>query len=378
VWAAAAAVLLTALCAVLAVQTASRAARADGNDFTSYLLATRALWNGENPYTVPTPFPFIYPLFLCVLLAPLASAPYAASVALWYAANVAAIGLALTMTLRLSGAEPRRMVVVLAVVCLLMGGVLQDNLLNGQVNPIVLGLCVVFAWCHLDGRPHAAAMALGAAIALKLTPAILLLFLIRRRAWAVAGEAVAAAIVLAAALPWLVAGDRVQDYYTYYVDTFLRARLSGVALVDPVTFSLAGVWRALSSTTGMYDALVFALLAAAALLIIDRGEGADDRSTATLTVCLYLAASLLVTPMSEMHHLIYLMPGLAVLTWRAARPAGASTRSGLVALGAVYLALIAIRARLPTEFGGVLGTCGLLVAAIVDTRHAQRRGDPPR
>ena len=53
-------------------------------------------------------------------------------------------------------------------------------------------------------------------------------------------------------------------------------------------------------------------VATTALLVVDRGS-ADRGRPLALTFCLYLAAALLITPMSEVHHLAAVLPGLTLL-----------------------------------------------------------------
>ena len=69
--------------------------------------------------------------------------------------------------------------------------------------------------------------------------------------------------------------------------------------------------------------------------------------------------------MSETHHLAYVLPGLTLLTWRAA---DAPVRESLVSLGAVYLALLMTRSAPIAAFGGVVGVCALLAAALLRER----------
>jgi hypothetical protein len=89
VWAALA--ILAALAAAFAIQAWGRAMRPGGNDLTTYLTAAREFWRGANPYAIDSPFPFVYPLFLCVAIWPLAQLPYGVAVAVWCAIALAAM-----------------------------------------------------------------------------------------------------------------------------------------------------------------------------------------------------------------------------------------------------------------------------------------------
>ena len=78
------------LAALLLQQTLVRAARPGGIDLTSYLLSAQALAHGASPYVLATPFPYLYPPTLALLLIPLALAPPVAAVVLWFALNAGA------------------------------------------------------------------------------------------------------------------------------------------------------------------------------------------------------------------------------------------------------------------------------------------------
>ena len=68
--------LMVGLCAVLLIQAFLMAYRDIGCDFTSYLLAARALRDGSNPYEVRMPFPYLYPPPVAFALVPLTFVPY--------------------------------------------------------------------------------------------------------------------------------------------------------------------------------------------------------------------------------------------------------------------------------------------------------------
>ena len=78
------------LCVALFAQTYVRAERPNGIDLTSYLLSARALRDGNSPYLLPTPFPYLYPATLAFLLIPLTFVPAIVAVLVWFAMSVAA------------------------------------------------------------------------------------------------------------------------------------------------------------------------------------------------------------------------------------------------------------------------------------------------
>ncbi|HET6400260.1 MAG TPA: glycosyltransferase family 87 protein [Candidatus Kapabacteria bacterium] len=295
---------------LLLVQTIEKAYRPQGYDFTSYLLATKAFWHGENPYLTLTSFPFIYPLVVCVLLYPIAMLPYAASIVLWFALSVAA--LAYTFYLLL-GKQP--LVLLNGVLSsLLLIGVLQNNLLNGQINLIVLALTAGFFAGLRRGATTRATMLLTLAIAIKLTPAIFIVYLLVRRAWG----ALALTLVFLAALfavPILVSGGIAWNWYAWYATHFLFSQTSNPGF-DAHWFSLTAWAASIASTPearliGM--AVIVALVVTVVVWFQMRFRDVKSQPVSPAVFALYLLASLLLSPISEPHHLAFAIPAVSLL-----------------------------------------------------------------
>src|SRR5262245_47924716 len=285
---------MAVLAAFLFAQTWARAERTGGIDLTSYLLSARALLDGRSPYLLPTPFPYLYPATLAFLLIPLAFVAAPVALAIWFALNVFALWWSTRRVLvdvrpELE-ADTSRAVVLLALFFTVFFTIVQSNLRNGQVNFIVVALCVA-ALCQsgrdgLDGRdrldgksalegrhttadpgdpalpadgphppgpshpapshparparpPHPAlsAMAWSLAVALKLVPLVLLPFFLLRRhlVWTLAAVASIAAWVLS---PAVVVGVRIADIYEQYWRVLVAT--SSAPTAQPLDFSLAG------------------------------------------------------------------------------------------------------------------------------------------
>jgi len=111
------------------VQMFGKAYRDNGYDFTSYLLSSEALFAGTNPYQTGSPFPFIYPLFLCVVLMPLTLLPYWLSNAIWFLLNVAALYLSILVLDKfyLNSLSYKGVVVLFLLPFLLLTNVIQNN-----------------------------------------------------------------------------------------------------------------------------------------------------------------------------------------------------------------------------------------------------------
>ena len=304
---------------VLGAQTWHKAFRPGGNDLTSYLLSARALWDGQSPYGLDTPFPYLYPLFLAFVLIPLAALPYGAAVVAWFAASVAALRAVLVESAfrRIADGGPRSAELAIAATILITFNVIQNNLLNGQVNFFVL-LCCVLA---VKQRREAAAGAwLGAAIALKLMPALLVVYFLVRRQFRAVLVAGITALVLALAPALLLDGpagslesgfSRIAGIYSGYARELLVPMMT-----TPVNVTLAySVASVVQRVPGVGPALwldVFCALAVLGVIVaVDlrtwRRRGADLAAAAA-----YLVAIVLVSPKSETHHLAFAIPAVAL------------------------------------------------------------------
>lgn len=349
---AAAAVVATA---VLGAQTWHKAFRPGGNDLTSYLLSARALWDGQSPYGLDTPFPYIYPLFLAFAIVPLAILPYGAAVIGWFAASVAALGAILLGPTKLGTSEGGRRwtagsAVAASAAVLVTFNVIQNNLLNGQVNFFVVLCCVLAV---KQTRATAAGAWLGAAIALKLMPALLLVYFVVRRQFRAILVAAATALVLALAPSVLILSgsgaevesgfSRITAVHAEYARGLLMPMMTTPAGDAALTYSIASV---VQRVLGVGPALWIEVLCAAAVLAtiaaVDlrtwRRDG-DDRAAAA-----YLAAIILISPKSETHHLAFAIPAVALCcAWlfdegkrRARLPVVAMLLSGVALVAAPF------------------------------------------
>lgn len=311
--------LLAAVAVIWCGQTIRKAERSTGNDLVGYLAASEALYAQQDPYRLPDRFPYIYPLFLATIVRPLAALPLRAASVLWFALECACLAFVLRFArLRFGDRELTGAVAIVFLVAV-FGDVLQLELLNGQVNLLVL--CLVVASVHIaDSRPRIAPALLGAAIAIKLTPALLLVYWIVRRRFGMALQASGWAVTFVL-LPWLIVRDRLWALYGDYVQNFILARTQSA---DPhgreIFFSVYGfIGWSMGSPPGRTLVVVCALLVLIALVVWHyRAERQQPRATPSIA-WVYLAATPLLTPMSEVHHLTAALP-LASITGVALVP----------------------------------------------------------
>ncbi|HEX6682588.1 MAG TPA: glycosyltransferase 87 family protein, partial [Candidatus Limnocylindrales bacterium] len=197
-----------------------------------------------------------------------------------------------------------------------MLGPVRDTFSFGQINLLLVGLVYADLWLlSRCGTRRFAGVGIGLAAAVKLTPAIFIAYLLLTRRWRAAGVATgtaAGATLLAAA----VAPDASRAYFTDLLwDT---GRIGSLDYVS--NQSLMGFVARLDPqhpSRLLWITLVAAVLAVWAW----RVRGADERAGWALTG----AAACLVSPITWVHHLVWLVPGLVVLAdsvlpWKSRNP----------------------------------------------------------
>ncbi len=214
--------LLAALAVIWCGQTIRKAERSSGNDLVGYLAASKALYAQQDPYHLPDRFPYIYPLFLATVIRPLASLPVRAASVAWFVLQWACLIYVLRAARLRFGRHEVSGAAAIVILVAIFGDVLQIEFLNGQVNLIVL--CLVVASVALaEARPSIAPALLGAAIAIKLTPALLLVYWAVRRRFTFVAQAFAWAVAFIL-LPWIVVRGRLWPMYGDYLHNFILAR----------------------------------------------------------------------------------------------------------------------------------------------------------
>jgi alpha-1,2-mannosyltransferase len=305
--------LLAAAATVWSVQGVRKAERSTGNDLVGYLAASEALYNGADPYRVPDRFPYIYPLFFAAAIYPLSALSVPAASVIWSLIQLACLAYILRSGRLARGLPPGELAILAALLVAVFGDVLQNELANGQVNLVVLALAL--AGIRLETRSlYFGPLLLGAAVAVKLTPALLLVYWCVKGRWrsVLAASAWALALTL---LPWAVVGHRLWSLYAAYVEDFLLARIGAPAL-DGIIFTPAGFWAWLTGTSAGGVAGVISAAAVVSGLVLwhlrlpDRDTQANDSADDAAP---YFAATLLLSPMSEIHHLTYLLPAAGVV-----------------------------------------------------------------
>jgi hypothetical protein len=210
------------------------------NDFNVYYFAAQETLAGRTPYekSLGEWTPYLYTPLLAELLVPLVLLPLPVAAYLWFLINALALVAALRMSLRLahldepvavereadrnliSGkfilkARPKTVVTVVTLLILLR--FVLDNFDFGQVNLIVTALAVAHIYFWIEGKKFLSALVLALAVAIKITPIVIVIFHIAklRLKYALACLALSAAVITASFLPFGAQAGKAFDEFFF-------------------------------------------------------------------------------------------------------------------------------------------------------------------
>jgi len=175
------------------------------NDFEAYHAGARAVLKGDLvPAYSSAPRPYMYPPTLAVLIAPLGAVSRSAVVPIWTAASLAFLLWAYRRARRALGPEIQELDLFMGF--LLTFRVYESDFSNGNVNTIVISIIILGFARARSGREASGGGLLGLAAALKVTPLLLLLWMVVQRRWRMARGFVAGLILAGVLLPLVVLG----------------------------------------------------------------------------------------------------------------------------------------------------------------------------
>ncbi|WP_328744712.1 glycosyltransferase 87 family protein [Streptomyces sp. NBC_00285] len=280
-------------------------------------------------YRVPgTTYGFTYPPFAAVAMLPMALLGLRAAIALGLLLNLVALAAVVRL---LTGRAWRRYGwygCALGACVLALFEPLRDTFSFGQVNLLLLALVLVDAWLLATGRERRAGIGIGLAAAVKLTPALFIGLLLIARRWRAA--AVATVVALAATgFAAVVAPGASRFYWTDAMwDTTRVGRLDYVS-----NQSLQGILARLGEPDrGVWAGAVLLTLcvwAVRARRAAAAGDWAAAFALTGLTACL-------VSPITWVHHLVWLLPSFAVLV-RTGHPRIAGALYAVLCTSVVWL-----------------------------------------
>ena len=258
---------------------------------------------------------FTYSPFAAMVFVPVATLPLAVARVLWDLVSVAALACSCVLVLRLAGRRPSRLQVAGAVAAAMALDPVYQTLFLGQINLILLALILTDVWRVSRGR--AAGVGVGIAAAIKLTPAIFIVFFLLagriRAALAAAGTFVACGL-----LGFLVAPAASRLYWRHLFFDTHRVGAPYISNQSPY-----GAAIRIASGQGHIGAwwivvpLAFAAVGLTAAAVLARRR--DWLAAATLAG----TTGLLVSPISWAHHWVWILPALVLLVRAGHRIAAA-------------------------------------------------------
>jgi alpha-1,2-mannosyltransferase len=314
---------------------------------------------------------YTYPPFAAICMSPMAFLGWYPTIAINLAITVAASAFVLYLLVDPIARKrgwPRWYAFALAACLFAMLAPVRDTFSFGQVNLLLLALVYVDLALLERGRP--AGFGIGLAAAIKLTPAVFIVYLLlsgERKAARNATLTAAGATLLAAAL----APDATRAYFAEAMwDT---GRVGSLAYIS--NQSLLGAVARLrpeSPDRLLWIVLVLAVVALWIFRVRAAARDGDKRAGFALTG----VVACLISPVTWVHHLVWLIPALVVLV-----DAGRRTAAAIA-----YLLLCTSLVWLWPDARGVLGVVGgncyvFIALALLAARPAAPRaplaGRPP-
>ena len=265
---------------------------------------------------------FTYSPFAAIVFVPVATLPLAVARAGWDLVSVAALAYSCTRIVQIAGYRPTRLQVAGFVAAAMALDPVWETLFLGQINLILLALILTDVWLVSRGSSRlAVGVGVGIAAAIKLTPAIFIVFflLARRTKAAVVAAGTFAGCGL---IGFLVAPDASRLYWRHLFFDTRRVGAPYISNQSPYATAIRiangqghiGPWWIVVPIT-------FAVVGLATAAVLARRQDWLGATAVTGTT------GLLVSPISWAHHWVWVLPALVLLIRAGHR----------IAAGAVYL-----------------------------------------
>jgi alpha-1,2-mannosyltransferase len=316
---------------------------------------------------------FTYPPFAVLVLLPLALGTETAATALLTAVSVGLLALT-TWWLMAPVADrhgwPRWAAFGLALPVAAAMEPVRETFGWGQIDLLIAALVLADVRALRRGRRWAG-VGIGLATGIKVTPGLFVVYLLLTRRWRAAG--VAAGTFAGTVL----AGFLVDPSVRYWTRTLWQTGRVG-SPTNPNDQSLLGLLARLAAPSAPSAALWLALAApvlvaglARAVSLYRRGDDLTGVTVTGLTGCL-------ISPISWVHHLYWVLPALVVLVdvaagapagagWNRRRPGvtrAAAAAAALVVAGAFTCSLIWFFTGRPRDLGTVVGANAYVLLAL--------------
>lgn len=250
---------------------------------------------------------FTYPPFAAMVFAPLAVLPPQVATVGWLLASFVALLRITWIGFRPLLVHAPRMCWGLLAGALVFTAPVTDALFFGQIDLLILLL--LLADCTRTTR-HTG-IATGVAAALKLSPSLFILYFILTRRWDAARRAVVT-FAAATALAWILLPGSSWWYWTHPGSGLQRVG----GLSSSANQSLNGTLLRLGAP-GWVLPVAVAVVTVAGLAL---ARVQNDRGEALAAACSVGVVTLLIAPVSWIHHAVWIVPIIGVVVGDGARP----------------------------------------------------------
>jgi alpha-1,2-mannosyltransferase len=329
--------------------------RWDLEDLAVYRAAGRAITHGHSVYgsyvahQLRVPLPFIYPPIAALLAAPFTYLGETPASLVWTVGTLVLLGLVVRVCFApLLGRFGRRAPIALVVALGAMVALspVEEHMRFGQVGIPLMACCVLD--CMLPRTRWPRGLLVGVATAFKLVPGIFIPYLLLTRRWRAAAVSVATFV----GLSLLGVAIAPADSWRFWTDKMFEPTsptfFSNQSLEGILERAIGGPWRL------VWLASVAVILAFGLWRAVVASLAGDELRGVAITGLV----GVLVSPISWIHHLVWIIPALAVIVGR-----GSDKRR--VAFGFVVAALFVV--RLPYVGHDELHGDGALAAILEDS-----------
>jgi alpha-1,2-mannosyltransferase len=307
-------------------------------DLAVYRFGIRAWWHGGDlyghlPATVAGHLPYVYPPITAVILAPLNALTWDGAIIATLVASLLALIVVVYLTfLRVFPGAGRRGALLAAAALTPVALSLEpvwDTLWYGQIN-IVLAAMVLID-CFATSKRWPRGVLIGVAAAIKLTPAVFLLYFLLRKDFRSASRLVISTAVVTAAGFAVNWGGSVK--YWFGASGGARSISGSPFYTNQTVDGLLARWGLTGPPqTAIWLACALVLLAGTVLGVHRAGRLGDT----PLAVVITAGFGLVVSPTSWSNHWVYVAPALIVLAGHVWRQRGPLWGPVCVAVGAVF------------------------------------------
>lgn len=303
---------------IVAIAWAAITAVKRGGDLESYLRASRRLAAGENIY-VDEIFPYMYPPFLAFLLTPLVFVSLGAAKLLWYLGNILFIFLSFILLFKLVRPESGKRFLLTFLSLLFTLRFLSDSTHRGQVNIMILLLCVLTLYFFSRKKLCWAALFLAMAIAIKLTALLLLGYFLFKRKFRFCGLTTVC-LIFVLLLPMVSAGFSqniyaLKQYPTVAANIYDHDKLNQslhnamLHLFHPIAIKDNSSIHVLKLEEALIKWLTYMLILAMALFsaLKFKGNSGDSGMVFNIEFAIVITLMLLFSPVSRKDHFVTLL-----------------------------------------------------------------------